>query len=58
MLFLFFTIPIGLIATYLCVICVRQKYVGAALLMAGTAVACAVFSVVMIYGLLYVKNFV
>jgi hypothetical protein len=57
MLFLIFFVPIGLLAAYLAVTCVRQKYTGAALLMGGIAAICLILSLVILYaGLFFVSS--
>lgn len=56
MLFLIFIIPIGLIAAYLCFTCLRQKYTGAALLMGGVSLVCAILSLVIIAGAMFVSK--
>lgn len=48
MFFLLFFVPIGLLCAYLCFICIRQKYTGAALLMGGVAAVCLIISLVIV----------
>lgn len=57
MLFLIFSVPIGLIAGYLCFVCARQKYTGAALLTGGVAIMCLIISVAIVaVGLFVAKS--
>ncbi len=56
MLFLVFVVPIGLVSGYMCVLCARQKYMGAALLMGGVTAVCAIISLVIIVGTMFVSK--
>ncbi|MCF6180192.1 MAG: hypothetical protein L3J63_12520 [Geopsychrobacter sp.] len=54
MFFLLFFMPIGLITAYLAFICIRQKYTGAALLMAGVSAVCLIISLLILAAGLFV----